>query len=168
MRLSFGHITWVHIHAMSKEDFLNKTVWSKARFEQKGMLHQDYQTFGSKQNCHDIAVIGKHYRMKMFSLWLPNILHIYLIVSYIADSDIMYLSDFGQLSCPSCKVTWVILSTHIPHTVRSKEPFHSCSTFFIYLPFNFQPSIQDPPTSYLTEICILYSSLSCPIIKFSL
>ena len=44
VRVWFGHITWVHIHAKFKEDLLHASaVFSKTVSEQSGMLHQDYQ-----------------------------------------------------------------------------------------------------------------------------
>ena len=60
VRLWFGHITWVHIHA-TFEDLLNTSaVINKTHFEQRGMLHQDYQPFWAK-NYQDTWAIGIHY-----------------------------------------------------------------------------------------------------------
>ena len=49
------HIIWVHIHAKF-EDLLNTSaVISKIGFDQWGMLHQDYQSFGPRQTCQDTS-----------------------------------------------------------------------------------------------------------------
>ena len=49
IRLSLGHITQQHIHAKI-EDLINTTaVLSKTCFEQRGMLHQEYQLFWPNQ-----------------------------------------------------------------------------------------------------------------------
>ena len=59
-RSRIGHITRLHIHAKC-EDLLNiSAVISKMSFEQKGMLHQDYQSFQPKQMCKDTVAIGTH------------------------------------------------------------------------------------------------------------
>ena len=40
------YITWIHILAKCEEHLLNTSeVISKISFEQRGMLHQDYQPF---------------------------------------------------------------------------------------------------------------------------
>ena len=58
VRVWIGHITWVHIQAKLKEDFINTlAVISKTGFEQRGMLHQDYQLFvqNNDQDTYTIA-----------------------------------------------------------------------------------------------------------------
>ena len=52
----------IQSHAKFEEDLLNtSTVIGKRGFEQRGMLHKDYQTFGPEQNCQDAVAIGTHY-----------------------------------------------------------------------------------------------------------
>ena len=66
VRLWLGHSTWVHIHTRFEEYLLNTSaVINKIIFEQKGMLYQEYQSFGPKQNCQDIVTIGTHYTKRM-------------------------------------------------------------------------------------------------------
>ena len=69
LRLKHGHITMAHIQAMLKKIFLNILAFiSKTNLKQSGILYQDYQSLGPKQNFQDIVVTGTDYtkRCKFF------------------------------------------------------------------------------------------------------
>ena len=62
VRFWLGHITCAHMYAQSEEYLLNTSaVISKTNFEQRGMLHQDYELLG----CNKIVkILGIHKQSK--------------------------------------------------------------------------------------------------------
>ena len=87
------YIIWVQIYSKF-EDLLNTSlVISKKNLEQRGMLHQDYQPFGPKQNCQDTLTITTYYKDARALLVTFKDVSILVIATYVSHSGLVCLDD---------------------------------------------------------------------------
>ena len=89
-------ITWVYNHAKFEGNLLHTSaVINKTIFEQRGMIHQEYQLSGPSQSCQDTLAIGTHYikTCKLLLVASKDMIHFSYISAYVGCKKVVCLSD---------------------------------------------------------------------------